>query len=46
LSQRRFALIPMAEIASEWRHPITGKSVADLLADCLDESSVQLHHVA
>ena len=46
LSQRRFALIPMAEIASEWRHPITGQSVTDLLADCLDESSVQLHHVA
>jgi 2-amino-4-hydroxy-6-hydroxymethyldihydropteridine diphosphokinase len=32
LSARRFVLAPLSEIAPEWRHPVSGKSAAKLLA--------------
>ena len=38
---RRFVLVPLAEIASEARHPVFGLTVADLLARCPDRSRVE-----
>ncbi len=37
---RRFALLPMNEIAGEFLHPILGKTISELLSECKDESIV------
>ncbi len=33
LAERRFVLVPLAEIAPQWRHPVTEKSAAMLLSE-------------
>lgn len=32
LQERAFVLRPLAEIAPQWRHPVTGKTVSELIA--------------
>jgi 2-amino-4-hydroxy-6-hydroxymethyldihydropteridine diphosphokinase len=32
LAERAFVLLPLAEIAPDWRHPVTGTGISDLIA--------------
>ena len=41
LTERRFALAPLAEIAPALIHPIAGKTITELLAVCSDMLPVQ-----
>ena len=40
MQNRRFALIPLAEIAANSRHPVSGKSISQLLKECPDKLDV------
>ena len=40
MGDRRFVLAPLAEIAPELIHPVTGKSVSKMLLECADQSEV------
>jgi 2-amino-4-hydroxy-6-hydroxymethyldihydropteridine diphosphokinase len=39
MHQRRFVLAPLAEIAAAWRHPVVGRTMAELLANLPAEDS-------
>ena len=41
LQHRRFALLPLTEIAPSLRHPVLDKSVSELLVNCTDTLDVQ-----
>lgn len=46
LSERAFVLIPLSDIAPDWRHPITGRSIAELIAALPEESRVAVVRLA
>jgi 2-amino-4-hydroxy-6-hydroxymethyldihydropteridine diphosphokinase len=43
LHERRFVLVPVAEIAPAFRHPVLSRTMAELLAACPDTSAVRWH---
>jgi len=42
LTRRRSILAPLLEVAPDWRHPVAGRSVKELLASCPDRGRVAL----
>ncbi|WP_420150700.1 2-amino-4-hydroxy-6-hydroxymethyldihydropteridine diphosphokinase [Spirosoma sp.] len=45
LHLRRFTLVPLAEIAPGFIHPILAKTTLDLLADCPDKNEVEIFNL-
>lgn len=42
LHERRFTLVPLADVAPDYRHPILGKTTTELLAGCPDAGAVTI----
>ena len=40
ISERRFVLVPLAELAPHFVHPVEDKTIQELLEDCEDYSAV------
>ena len=43
LQERRFVLVPLAEILPDFKNPKTGKTSLEMLEECQDESWVELY---
>ena len=41
MQNRRFALLPLAEIAPRLMHPVLKKTITELLSECKDELAVK-----
>lgn len=42
LSERKFSLVPLCEIAPDLVHPVSQKNIKQMLAECTDTSKVKL----
>lgn len=44
IQDRRFALVPLNEIASSFSHPVLNKTISQLLQTCPDPLEVRVYH--
>ncbi|MFN4145226.1 MAG: 2-amino-4-hydroxy-6-hydroxymethyldihydropteridine diphosphokinase [Runella sp.] len=44
LQERRFTLLPLVEIAPTFIHPKFKKTISELLAECIDDSKVNVYN--
>lgn len=42
LAERAFVLLPLAEIAPDWRHPVTGDGIGTLIARLPEEQLIMV----
>jgi 2-amino-4-hydroxy-6-hydroxymethyldihydropteridine diphosphokinase len=42
MHERKFVLVPLCEIASDFVHPVLNKSISELLKECPDKSKIRL----
>jgi 2-amino-4-hydroxy-6-hydroxymethyldihydropteridine diphosphokinase len=42
IAQRRFVLLPLAEIAPDLKHPVNGFTIKEMLSACPDQGAVQI----
>jgi 2-amino-4-hydroxy-6-hydroxymethyldihydropteridine diphosphokinase len=40
MERRAFVLVPLADLAPDWRHPVSGHSVKDLIGELADASQI------
>jgi 2-amino-4-hydroxy-6-hydroxymethyldihydropteridine diphosphokinase len=45
LQDRAFVLVPLADVAADWVHPVLGKSVARMLADLPAAARAEVHPI-
>jgi len=43
IANRRFVLVPLNEIISDYMHPVINKKISELLSECEDTGSVALY---
>ena len=43
IQQRKFTLIPLAEVAPDFVHPVLHKTIVELLTECVDPLAVNLY---
>jgi len=41
IAARKFVMVPLAELAPYWEHPLTKETMKQMLADCTDNSKVK-----
>ncbi|MDP2113799.1 MAG: 2-amino-4-hydroxy-6-hydroxymethyldihydropteridine diphosphokinase, partial [Bacteroidota bacterium] len=41
IQERKFALVPLNEIAPDFKHPVFHKTISQLLAECADQLRVE-----
>ena len=44
IAERKFVLFPLQEIAPEWKHPITGIRIKEIIENCKDDGNCTKGH--